>query len=254
LFQGKRIAVVIPALNEERLLPRVLSGIPEYVDEVIVVDDASDDGTAGAALSHPRRPRLLRHPANRGVGAAIASGYREALLRGADIAAVMAADDQMDPSDLGRLLAPVAEGRADYCKGDRFSFPGAHRLMPLWRYLGGRVLSVLTRMTSGYWGVRDSQCGYTAIARATLERLPLGRLYPRYGYPNDLLGLLNAAHARLGQETVRPVYASERSGIHPIGIVPRVGWVLVRSLALRLWHKYVRRDLPAPAPARGLLR
>src|SRR5207247_5626949 len=95
--------------------------------------------------------------------------------------------------------------------------------------------------------------------RAALERPPLDRLYPRYGYPNDLLAWANAAGLRLHQETVRPVYGDESSGIRPLAIVPRLAWVLLRSFGLRIWQKYVRRALPAPAApaaaaaARGLL-
>jgi glycosyltransferase involved in cell wall biosynthesis len=254
VFQGKTIAVVVPAHNEERLLPRALAQVPAYVDLVIVVDDGSTDGTARAAGSARRPVVLLRHPCNRGVGAAIVTGYREALRRGADVVAVMAGDAQMDPRDLPRLLRPIALGGADYVKGDRFSWPRSFRKIPWWRFLGGLALSYLTRLTSGYWFLRDAQCGYTAISREALEVLPLSRLYPRYGYPNDLLGWLNACGLRVRQEPVRPVYGDETSGIHPLGIIPRLAWVLVRSAAMRVWHKYLRRLLLAPSPARPLLR
>jgi glycosyltransferase involved in cell wall biosynthesis len=255
MFLGKTIAVVVPAYNEERLLPRVIAEMPSYVDTLIVVDDASSDATASVAAASERPVVLLRHAHNRGVGAAIATGYLEALRRDADVIAVMGGDAQMDPEELSRLVAPVAQGGADYAKGDRLSHPGARRLMPLWRFLGGRALTVLTRLTSGYWKLRDSQCGFTAISREALERIPLHRLYPRYGYPNDLLGWLNALGLRLHQEPVRPIYGCETSGIHPLRIIPRLLYVLGRSFGLRLWHKYLRRLFSdVRAPVRGLLR
>lgn len=256
MFLGKSVAVVVPAYNEARLLPRTLASIPDFVDLVVVVDDGSVDATAAVARTcgAPERLRVVRHEYNRGVGAALATGYREAVEAGAQIIAVMAGDAQMDPADLPALLAPIAHGRADYAKGDRLAHPDVHRLMPLWRLCGGVVLSWLTRLTSGYWTLRDSQCGYTAISREALLALPLDRLYPRYGYPNDLLAWLNALGQRLEQVPVRPVYGDETSGIHPLWIIPRLGFVLVRSLTLRVWHKHLRRNLPPPAPARGLLR
>lgn len=253
MFHGKTVAVVVPAYNEERLLPRALAAVPDWVDTVIVVDDGSRDATAAVAAAG-RRVRLVRHERNRGVGAAIATGYRLALECSAEIVAVMAGDAQMDGHDLPRLLAPIAAGTADYVKGDRFAHPQAWRLMPRWRFVGGLCLTLLTRATSGYRHLSDSQCGYTAISAAALRCLPLHLLYPRYGYPNDLLGWLNAAGMRVHQVPVRPVYGDEDSGIHPLTIIPRMAWVLARSLLLRLWHKYVRRSLLAPAPARGLLR
>jgi glycosyltransferase involved in cell wall biosynthesis len=120
LFRGQRIAVVVPAFNEAEKIVRTLRSIPGFVDHVLVVDDASVDATARRALRTQRRGlELIRHGHNRGVGAAIASGYQRALGLGADVTAVMAGDSQMDPADLGALVATVVDG-ADYAKGNRF--------------------------------------------------------------------------------------------------------------------------------------
>lgn len=253
MFHDQVVAVVIPAYNEARLLPRTLATLPSFVDLVVVVDDASRDETPRVAQNAEPRVVLVRHASNRGVGAAIATGYGVALARGAELIAVMAADAQMDPQDLPALLAPVARGEADYAKGDRMAHPEVARVMPWWRYLGGRALSWLTRLSSGYSGLRDSQCGYTVIRRDTLASLPIERLYPRYGYPNDLLAWLNVLGSRVAQVTVRPIYGDETSGIHPLGIVPRLILVLARSWALRMWHKHLRRGLLSPRPAPGVV-
>jgi dolichol-phosphate mannosyltransferase len=161
------------------------------------------------------------------------AGYEVAFARGAQVCAVMAGDAQMDPADLSRVLAPVLCGEADYVKGDRLSFPDARRRMPWTRWLGNTVLSWLTRLATGI-AVRDSQCGYTAIARHTAARLPLASLWPRYGYPNDLLGMLAERGMRVRDVTVRPVYADEISGVglrHALGVVPFVlGRVLLRRV------------------------
>ena len=213
------IAVVIPAFREASRIGAVVGTVPDWVDVVVVVDDASADETsseavhAGAAWTgaSARRFELVRHSHNRGVGAAIVSGYRRAIAAGADVLAVMAGDGQMDPGDLARVVAPIVAGRADYVKGNRFQH-GERRHMPLARRVAGKGLALATRIATGL-AVDDSQCGFTAIAASTARTLPLDDLWPRYGYPNDLLGLLAAARCRVEEVPVRPIYAGEPSGI-----------------------------------------
>src|SRR3954470_21005862 len=139
MWAGARVAVIVPAYREERIIARMLGKLPSYVDYIYVVDDASDDLTSERArCSGDERVSVLRHEQNRGVGAAIATGYRQALADGVDLLAVMAADDQMDAEDLPRLLEQVWQRGAHYAKGNRFVHPEAHR-MPLLRRLGSRL-------------------------------------------------------------------------------------------------------------------
>jgi glycosyltransferase involved in cell wall biosynthesis len=230
------VAVVIPAFNEERAVSRAVQTVPEFVDLVIVVDDASADGTSSAAATRAdTRLEIIRHAENRGVGAAIVSGYRRALARGLDAVAVMAGDGQMDPDDLGRLLDPLADDRADYAKGNRFEHPDVWRAMPPARLLGNIMLSAATKLTSGYTHVFDSQCGYTAITHRALAALNLDRVFPRYGYPNDLLARLHAADMRVVDVPVRPVYGPAwKSGIGLHTVIYPVAYVLMRSWASRV--------------------
>ncbi|MEZ4337240.1 MAG: glycosyltransferase family 2 protein [Sandaracinaceae bacterium] len=236
MLRGARVAVVVPAWNEARLIERTLRSIPGFVDEVVVVDDASQDDTAARveALAHPR-VRLVRHAVNRGVGAAIATGYEHAFGAGADVAAVMAADAQMDPADLATLLGPILAGEADYAKGDRLSHPEAFVRMPLSRFIGNHALSHLTRLATGL-EITDSQCGYTALGRDAWAALALERLWPRYGYPNDLLSRAAVAKLRVRDVVVRPVYADEQSGIRPHHLVTAFPVVLALGLLRRLRH------------------
>jgi dolichol-phosphate mannosyltransferase len=200
----------------------------------VVVDDGSSDRTAElAASSGDARVQIVRHARNRGVGAALKTGYAMAFAAGADVVAIMAGDGQMHPDDLRELLAPVLRGEAEYAKGDRLSHPLARTRMPLARYVGNHLLSALTRLSTGL-SIRDSQCGYTALSRRSLDRLSLDSLWDGYGYPNDLLGSLRLSRSRVCDVVVRPVYGSEISGIgwrHALVVIP---FLLLRVLLRRI--------------------
>ncbi|MEP7223763.1 MAG: glycosyltransferase family 2 protein [Actinomycetota bacterium] len=244
MFEGKRVAVVVPAFDEERLVGETIRGIPDFVDRIYVIDDASGDGTTAQAeaVGDPR-VQLLRHAKNAGVGAAIATGYRRALEEEVDVACVMAADNQMDPAELQGLVEPVARGEVEYAKANRLVSGEAWKVIPRTRYLGNAVLSLLTKIASGYWHVADSQAGYTAVSLDALRRLDLDRLYPRYGFPNDLLVHLNLQNARVRDVPSRPIYdVGEQSGIKLRSVVPRISWLLFKAFWWRMGQKYVIRD------------
>jgi glycosyltransferase involved in cell wall biosynthesis len=244
MLDGKTVAVVVPAYREAQLIGETLRGVPAFVDRVYVVDDASDDGTAEAAHAlGDTRIEVLRHEQNGGVGASIVTGYKRALADGVDVTAVMAADNQMDPDDLEQLVRPVAAGDVDYAKANRLVSGEAWEVIPRSRYLGNAVLSLLTKIASGYWHVADSQSGYTAISRDTLAALDLDRVYRKYGFPNDMLVHLNVYNARVRDFPSRPVYGvGERSGIKIRSVVPRISWLLLKGFLWRLREKYVIRD------------
>jgi glycosyltransferase involved in cell wall biosynthesis len=244
MVDGKRVAVVVPAYNEEKLLPAMIAGVPDFVDRIYVVDDASRDGTAESARRvGDSRVVVIEHERNRGVGAAIATGYKRAIAERIDVTCVMAADGQMDPEDLAHLVEPVARGEVDYAKANRLFTGQAWKVIPRYRYLGNALLSLLTKIASGYWHVADSQSGYTAIRLEMLELLDLDRLYPRYGFPNDMLVRLNVWNARVRDVPSRPIYGvGERSGIRLYRVVPSISWLLLRRFFWRLGAKYVIRD------------
>jgi glycosyltransferase involved in cell wall biosynthesis len=244
MLDGKRVGVVIPAYNEEHLIAETIAGIPDFVDRITVVDDQSQDGTVSVvrAIQDPR-VKLIVHEQNGGVGAAIVTGYQDAIAERIDVTAVMAADNQMDPDDLRTLVEPVAHDQVDYAKANRLFTGQAWELIPRYRYLGNAVLSLLTKIASGYWHVADSQSGYTAISLRYLELLDLDRIYRRYGFPNDILVHLNVWNARVRDFPSRPIYGvGERSGIRLRKVVPTISWLLVKGFFWRMRTKYVIRD------------
>ena len=244
MIEGKSVAVVVPAHDEERLIAETLRGIPAVVDRIFVVDDASGDATAERAreVGDPR-VEVIAHERNRGVGAAILTGYGRALAERMDVTVVMAGDNQMDPAELEAIAGPVARGEVDYAKANRLFTGQAWELIPRTRYLGNAVLSLLTKVASGYWHVADSQAGYTAVGLETLEVLDLDRVYTRYGFPNDFLVHLNVVNARVRDVPSRPIYGvGERSGIRLRNVVPRISWLLLKGFFWRLREKYVIRD------------
>jgi glycosyltransferase involved in cell wall biosynthesis len=244
MLEGKTVAVVVPAYNEERLIAETIAGIPEFVDRIFVVDDKSRDATverAGAA-GDPR-VEVIVHEKNQGVGAAIVTGYKRALAERVDVTAVMAGDNQMDPAELESLAGPVARGELDYAKANRLFTGQAWQQIPRYRYLGNAVLSLFTKIASGYWHVADSQAGYTALGLPMLELLDLDRIYKSYGFPNDILVHLNVWNARVRDIPSRPIYGvGEKSGIKVRKVDPRISWLLVKGFFWRMREKYVIRD------------
>lgn len=240
MFANRRIAVVVPAFNETVRLGQVIQTMPSFVDHILVVDDGSTDTSVEVvqAISRPGL-EIFRHASNRGVGAAIETGYRQAMQRGADVAVVMAGDGQMDPNDLPALLRPILDGEADYAKGNRFLHHDVWRAMPVTRLVGNVALSLITKLTSGYFHLFDSQCGYTAASRLALEVLDQTGLFARYGYPNDVLARLHTARLRVADVRVQPIYGEGwRSGIRAWMVFYPLSFVLLRS-----WFRRCREEL-----------
>jgi len=244
MLEGKRVAVVVPAHNEEQLIVATVQGIPGFVDRIYVVDDKSSDATAERARQvDDARIEVIVHDRNRGVGAAIVTGYKRALAERIDATGVMAGDNQMDPDELEGLTLPIVRNELDYAKANRLFTGSAWKLIPRNRYLGNAVLSLLTKVASGYWHVADSQAGYTVLSLRVLQLLDLDRIYTSYGFPNDMLVHLNVWSARVRDFPSRPIYGvGERSGIRIRRVVPRISWLLWKGFFWRMREKYVIRD------------
>ena len=246
MFEGSSIAVVVPCYKEETQIRTVIETMPDFVDRIIVVDDRSPDGTADvvrACMAEHPRVELLVHEENRGVGAAIATGHKRALALGMDVSAVMDGDGQMPPNELADIVRPVVNGQADYSKANRLVVTDAWTTIPRKRFLGNAMLSFLTKIASGYYQVADSQTGYTAISTKMLRRIDLDAMYPRYGYPNDMLVRLNVLRARVVDVASVPVYdVGEVSTLKIRRVLFTMSWLLLKRFVWRLWKLYVVRD------------
>jgi glycosyltransferase involved in cell wall biosynthesis len=246
MYREKTMAAVVPAYNEEKLIGKVLKGMPAFVDHIVVVDDESEDRTGevvGTFQKEDSRIVYIRHQKNEGVGGAIVTGYKWAKEKGIDLTVVMAGDAQMDPRDLTKLLDPVAAEEVDYAKGNRLFTGKAWRVIPKSRYLGNACLSFLTKIASGYWHIADSQSGYTAVSLGVLRAIDLDSVYKRYGMPNDFLVRLNVGHFRVRDVPVQPVYGvGERSKMKVYKVVFTLSCLLYRLFMWRLKEKYIIRD------------
>lgn len=186
---------------------------------------------------------LINQLRNAGVGAAIARGYKWCKDYGIDCTAVMAGDGQMDPDELESICRPVLEENIDYVKGNRLIHRSAWLVIPKTRYFGNSILSILTKIASGYWHVSDTQSGYTAISRKALNAIRLYEIYKSYGMPNDMLVKLNISFCTLREVEIKPVYdIGEKSKMKVFKVVPRISWLLFISFFKRLWIKYLFRD------------
>jgi len=241
--EDQKIAVVIPAYRAAAQVATVVRGVPDWIGRIYVIDDACPENSGDAAkAAGDGRVVVLRRQQNGGVGAAVKTGYRQALADGFDIVVKMDADDQMDPAYLNALLKPILAGRADYTKGNRFRDLKALRQMPRVRLLGNSVLTFLVKAASGYWQMMDPTNGYTAINREALERLELDRVSDGYFFESDMLIRLNIAGAVAEDVAIPARYGDEQSSLHIPSIMPVFVYRLIRGMGKRILFKYFLYD------------
>ena len=242
------IAVVVPAYQAELWIGDMLSKVPRFVRRIIVVVDGGGDGTGRAvgeaAASDPRIVRV-DHQANRGVGVAMRSGYRRALADDAEIVAKMDADGQMDPCALATLLLPVALGHADYAKGNRFVHPREIRAMPVVRLVGNAALSLLSKLSTGYWNLLDPTNGYTAISREALSAIDIEQLDDRFFFESSMLIELSLARAVCVDVAIPARYGDESSHLSVARSLVEFAAKHARAFVRRLWLRYVVLDFSA---------
>jgi glycosyltransferase involved in cell wall biosynthesis len=294
MLEGKTVAVVIPAYNEETQINKVIETMPGFVDRIVVVNDNSSDQTeAGVAAyfqtNHNKtnlrlkkkkvqpnfynqaevileqlnekeaaffapsrivnqdfqndRIILITNLENAGVGGSIARGYKWCKDYQIDCTAVMAGDGQMDPGELEKICLPVVREEVDYVKGNRLIHGSANMYIPKTRFFGNSILSLATKIASGYWRISDTQTGYTAISLEALNAIKLHQIYKRYGMPNDMLVKLNMAYCTIREIPIKPVYRiGEKSKMKIRSVIPKIAFLLIRLFFKRLWVKYFMKD------------
>jgi glycosyltransferase involved in cell wall biosynthesis len=246
MYRSKSISVVIPCFNEESQVTDVLATIPEFVDCIIVVNDASTDNT-GSRVSDfqvtSKRTVLIELEKNQGVGGAIDTGYGESLDRNFDLTAVMAGDGQMNPDELKLLIDAILNEGVEYAKITRLYDEKYFDSIPRIRLFGNSVLSILTRLSSGYWQMSDSQTGYTVITKSALKRIQ-GNLWKTYGFPNDVLNKLGLINAKVVEIASKPIYGvGEVSKLRPSKVAWPIFKLLLKGLVRRIKVQYFVRTL-----------
>lgn len=275
MYRNHSIGVVVPAYNEAAFVGDVARDLPEFVDAIYLVDDASTDETwtvMGSVLNAQRTVTVgefsdgrgnrndgqyvddrvvesetagkvtrLRHRENSGAGGAVKTGYLAALKDGVDVVATIDGDGQMDSAYLRSIVDPIVSGQAGYAKGNRFAGTDAFREMPPFRLFGNLLLTGLTRVASGYLRLSDPQNGYTAISRSALLAVDVEEMKEYYGYMNHLMAQLNVAHVRIADVPMPATYGDEESHIVYREYIRRVSGLLISSFLQRLWEKYGKR-------------
>lgn len=239
------VAVVIPCFRARATLGPVLGDIGPEVARIYVIDDACPEGTGDWVEETCTDPRVvvIRNPRNLGVGGAVKAGYRKALEEGAAIVVKVDADGQMDPREIPRLLAPLLAGRADYAKGNRFFDLEHVRQMPGVRLFGNAVLSLMTKLSTGYWDIFDPTNGYTAITDTALRLLPLAKVSDRYFFETDMLFRLNTARAVVADVPLPARYSGEVSSLRIRRIIGEFLVKHVRNFLKRILYNYYLRDM-----------
>ncbi len=255
MINDKKISVIVPAFNEELLIKKTIYSIPNDVDKIIVINDASTDSTKeiveNEALSNEKLI-LINHEKNSGVGAALITGYKKSIELNCDVTVVMPGDAQALPDDFTNLVNPVLEGKADYSKGNRLNHRDVQKIMPRYRFVGNTVLSLFTKFASGYFNIMDPQMGYTAINNDVLKKIDLSKMIKRYGYPGQLLHFLNLVDAVVCDVDIIPHYGEEKSGLRVWNILPKLTFLLIGLFFKRVFKKLIFRDL-SPAGISYLL-
>ena len=240
-----QIVVVIPAFRVRRQILGVCQDIPDLVSKIYVVDDACPEGSGDlveAALVDPR-VCVLRHSSNQGVGGAVMTGYLAAMRDGADIIVKIDGDGQMDTQLIADFIEPIVTGEADYTKGNRFYNLDTIKAMPRVRILGNAILSLLTKLSAGYWNLFDPTNGYTAIHSDVCRRLPLHKVSKRYFFETDMLFRLNTVRAVVIDIPMDAKYGEETSNLKISKIIGEFFIKHLRNLAKRVAYNYFLRDL-----------
>jgi dolichol-phosphate mannosyltransferase len=240
----RKIAVVIPSYKVTQHILTVIQRIGEEVHRIYVVDDAcpNSSGDFVEKMCTDSRVTVIRNPVNQGVGGAVMRGYQEAIKDGMEVIVKIDGDGQMDPALLLEFVTPILEGEADYTKGNRFFDLEGVRTMPGIRLFGNAVLSLMTKLSSGYWNLFDPTNGYTAVHADVAKLLPFNKISNRYFFESDMLFRLNILRAVVLDVPMQAQYADEVSNLKISRILFEFLFKHMRNFFKRIFYNYYLRD------------
>ena len=250
MYRNKKISLVIPAYNEEKLIKPTLENVPLIIDKIYVVDDYSPDeqnSVIEQCAKKDNRIQLIKHKSNKGPGAAIITGYLKSSEENYDIAVVVGGDFQMPLDEVDKLLDPVIDGKADYSKGNRFLLSKLDETlnrMPKTRLIGNWIITALTKVASGYYKIMDVVDGYTAISKDAIDAIDWSKAWGKYGYPMDFLIRLNAYGLKVIDVPRTAIYleGERQSQIKGLSYALKVSPMIFKGFLWRLRFKYMYLD------------
>jgi dolichol-phosphate mannosyltransferase len=243
MINEKTVAVVIPCFKVTSHIGSVIARIGVEVDRIYVIDDACPNGSGRFVEQNIKDSRIqvIYCEVNQGVGGAVMTGYRAALIDGCDCAVKIDGDNQMDPRLLKFFVEPILNGRADYTKGNRFFNLEDVESMPAMRLLGNAILSFMCKASSGYWSIFDPTNGYTAISKHALSLLPMHKISRRYFFETDMLFRLGTFGAVVQDIPMRAVYADEKSNLSVSKVIFSFTAGHARNFSKRILYNYFLR-------------
>lgn len=242
MYKNLSIGVAVPAYNEEKLIKKTLTTMPDFVDCIVVINDSSSDDTLSIIkqlAKKDKRIHVINNEVNRGIGYSLTAGLKEAVKLGSDRVAVMAGDAQMDPDQLAPMLDAMEKRDLDYIKGNRFTHFEALKSMPTYRRLGNTVVTILTKFATGYYSIFDTQNGYVVYTADSIRRMPWHLIGDRYEFENTILIGLSIIDAKVGDFPMPAIYGEEKSTIKLFSTTMRVLKVLFKGFWQRMYYKYV---------------
>ena len=242
MYRDLRVAAILPCYNEEKLVTKTVTTLPDFVDEIITVDDNSTDRTweiVQGLAKKDKRVKPIHLDPNEGIGGAYLHGFDKAIADKIDLVVTMAGDAQCNPDYISNMIDTLIDQNLDYVKANRFFHLDALKQMPTFRRVGNTVITILTKFSTGYYSVFDSQNGYGVFKRKTLETMPFETIGRRYDYENTLLIALSIMGARVKDEPVPAIYADEVSTIPVFMTTMRALRVIWEGFWRRIYYKYV---------------
>ena len=242
MYKGLKVATIVPAYNEGKLIAKTLESQPDYIDSIYVINDGSTDNTIDEIKSVSKKDKrifLIDLKINQGLGFGLRTGLQKASKDGNDLMAIFAGDGQMDPKYLPEMIDEMLDKKLDFIKANRFMHFEQLKSMPLYRKIGNIIVTILTKFATGYYAIFDTQNGYAVYTKKVVDKIPWRLVGSRYEYENSVLIALSIIGARISDYPIPALYGDEKSTIKLFSTTMRVLKVLFFGFWKRIYYKYV---------------